>query len=822
MNRFLKIFGTLAMLTTGLVLAAAVMPGCDKFPGNSRLDQDPEGKSYALNQIRGVQLRESQDGGLAMVMADIDGDGTREYIQGNTAKILGHDEEDAGGIKVRWEVHLPDGFRICARENNFGIAYDFNDDLVEEIYIPAVSLDGARWRLLALDPISGDFLFNQPLPTGEDRRPPSGWDGWYQAAGILDDADGQGGPAVVLVRRSGYDATGRGICAVSPVTGQVIWEYSGGAQPAGGGVSVVDLDGDGAREICLMTSAPDNLDGLMINGTSDDRSYLIVLDNRGRELVRQEQSGKFSVGELLTADLDDDGTREIVHTVLDRRAGGNSQLVVWSWRERRALARVRRAPIFQGLALVPGPRQGQHWLVTGSDNGSITRYLYREGQLAMDRQLVQDYPVVRVLGSSDLLPEAGPEIILSTGPGGPVSILNADLQVAGAFSGAGRDVMNGYRIWERQPGHKSLVVGNPRGSWVLHGTRSPGPLLAVLARVGLSLLAVALLVGVFFLGRKVGRAEPAGGTAAADRSQPQADRRALHLLYRELADINHQVVGKAKGLARLVWLLEAYASEVGAGRELEQRITQVLLDFHESVHPVLVSILKQAENAGFEVATVRATSQTLAGLAGSLQQLTGSGLKPRRVAAMRETLARDWDQVQAGFLHLHESINDYFTTDPVRMVQGMLLVRTEEFQRAGIQAKLVGAGHDGAGPLAKIDSGDLRFVVDNLMDNALRAMSELPDGRLLVQVESRNAEVILHFSDSGRGIDPALQEEIFSSRFSSRAGGGHGLYRSREILHSWGGEIQLADTRLGKGTTFIVKLLAAAGKPAPGSLQAEA
>lgn len=821
MNRVLKIIGLAVVASATLSLTALQLSGCRIRAEDARLDLNPETKPYSLSALRGPTCSPSAGQVMALAMCDLDGDGVPELVEANTDKLLGYDEEDAGGIKVRWEMHLADGFVFHHRTGVFAVCHDFNGDHVEEMYIPVVSRDGTQWRFIALDPARQEFFLDTALPVGEDRRRADGWDGHYIPTGVLDDADGQGNPGVVLVREVGYDATLRGVCVVSPFTGQIIWEYVSGAQPAGRGVVVDDFDGDGRQEICIMTSAPDNLGGQLINGTSDDRSYLIALDNLGHPLFSVEQARGFSNGELQALDFGGDGRKELVRILHDRQAGGNSQISILAWPDLRVVASTRRGPIFNGLAVQPGPAKGTYRLFTGSDNGSLTSYLYQNEQLIMERQILQDQRYVQVLGQGDILPSAGKEIVACVGKDGAIVVLDAGLKTLGVYSGDEGGPKSEMALWQRQPDRTSLIVASSTGQWVLDSQRNPGRVLALLVKTGLALVGLAALVGMFVLGRNTGRRH-LRREQLATASQAPADRQALFQLFRELSDINHQVVGKAKGLARLIWLLEAYSADMGANEELEQRIGQVLVDFRESVHPLLASILKQAEDAAFEPGTVQTTGEVLATLADRLEALVEPGLDAGRVAVAREQLAREWDLVQQGFLHLHDTIVDYFTTDPVRMVQGMLLVRAEEFKRAGIKARFVGAENLPSGHLVQIDSGDLRFVLDNLLDNALRAMQETGDGLLLVQLTGRDKEVALHVTDNGQGIEPYLHEEIFSSRFSSRRGGGLGLHRSREIMERWGGEISLADSRPGQGTTFIVKLLAAAGRKGPRARQASA
>jgi hypothetical protein len=66
--------------------------------------------------------------------------------------------------------------------------------------------------------------------------------------------------------------------------------------------------------------------------------------------------------------------------------------------------------------------------------------------------------------------------------------------------------------------------------------------------------------------------------------------------------------------------------------------------------------------------------------------------------------------------------------------------------------------------------------------------------------------------DTGRGIPGALRDQVFRPGFTTkRRGWGLGLALARRIVEEYhGGAIRLAESRPGKGTTFVVRLPAAA------------
>jgi len=111
------------------------------------------------------------------------------------------------------------------------------------------------------------------------------------------------------------------------------------------------------------------------------------------------------------------------------------------------------------------------------------------------------------------------------------------------------------------------------------------------------------------------------------------------------------------------------------------------------------------------------------------------------------------------------------------------------------------------------DERQLRQVISNLVDNALRFT---PDGgRIDLSVESNRAahEAIVTVADSGRGVEPEHLDRVFDRFFQAEAardrsdikrGGGLGLSICRSIVERHGGRISLASPGLGQGATVTV------------------
>ncbi len=106
----------------------------------------------------------------------------------------------------------------------------------------------------------------------------------------------------------------------------------------------------------------------------------------------------------------------------------------------------------------------------------------------------------------------------------------------------------------------------------------------------------------------------------------------------------------------------------------------------------------------------------------------------------------------------------------------------------------------------------LIFVLQNLVENAIRAMSQSEEKVLSVTVRVEGVDTVVEVSDTGAGVPQALRGVIFDAGGSrapsadSRGKGGFGLNHSRKLLQEYGGSVRLLGTSSSKGSTFAVGL----------------
>ncbi len=101
----------------------------------------------------------------------------------------------------------------------------------------------------------------------------------------------------------------------------------------------------------------------------------------------------------------------------------------------------------------------------------------------------------------------------------------------------------------------------------------------------------------------------------------------------------------------------------------------------------------------------------------------------------------------------------------------------------------------------------LEWVFENLIKNALDAI-EAQSGKITFNIVGKNNALFIDVSDTGKGIDVQFKKEIFRPGFSTKERGwGLGLSLCKRIVETYHkGKLELHESKIGKGTTFRIKL----------------
>jgi signal transduction histidine kinase len=110
-------------------------------------------------------------------------------------------------------------------------------------------------------------------------------------------------------------------------------------------------------------------------------------------------------------------------------------------------------------------------------------------------------------------------------------------------------------------------------------------------------------------------------------------------------------------------------------------------------------------------------------------------------------------------------------------------------------------------PGVRGDVERLRQLIDNLISNAVKYSES--GGEVRVEAHSDNGQVIVRVHDTGPGIAPEHQVQIFEkfgrAAGSAKPGTGLGLFLSRSFAEAHGGSLAV-ESSPGEGATFTLKL----------------
>jgi two-component system CitB family sensor kinase len=143
--------------------------------------------------------------------------------------------------------------------------------------------------------------------------------------------------------------------------------------------------------------------------------------------------------------------------------------------------------------------------------------------------------------------------------------------------------------------------------------------------------------------------------------------------------------------------------------------------------------------------------------------------------------------------------------DPV--VSALLLGKTAQAAERGVQLRI---DDDTEVTDLPVDQRDAVTILGNLIDNALDAVSEAPQRVVVVALTGSTDALHLRVSDSGAGLPPGLDEQVFERGWSTKStdgpvGRGLGLALVVQAVRKYDGHIEAGTSALG-GAEFDVRI----------------
>lgn len=631
-----------------------------------------------------------------------------------------------------------------------------------------------------------------------------GWDGSVSSVQAID-LDNDGVKELVVGVTTGFDLYPRGIYVYSYPSGELRWRFLTAGAPSP--PKFADADGDGFPEIYFKTGTSSN--GAMVNGWSDDTSYIFCLYYRGYPVWSQIMGDRFdfTTGDVLVGDFDQDGTVDIYYTELARNKDFDRQV--------RVLEKHRASDneFIKQRSFDADEVYHQIYAARLDDDSAadliIDNYvsILRSADLSVLQ--VGDFSKASVLlvDNIDGDKEGTSEIVLRCADS--LYIVNSDLHVIGSIAAD-----PGYRfsdlihlvrpngmnclaavLTSSSPENPSFIriyeVGKarPRTS-----TLPSKPIWPYAIMYGLGGFAAGILVGVTVRNsRRQFRREP--HTAQYEN------------LLTSLADFDHGRMA-GKNLDRLLFLF----SNLPDSPEKLEKIRPNLHAAVDAYQAFTSSQLDHLAEYGRRLRPIQSMVDQLQDHKAELGELLGrypvAELSLHDGSDVQSTISATIAKLKANIRQIRKAVQSYFSADLLRVIPTVLIATVAQLRQQKVGFRSI-TTQGGPLRLAFFSEAELASMFEELLSNACDAMEDSEVKELAMSIDFGSDEVSICLSDTGRGLNGVDQEELFKRGFSTKGKhGGFGLYHARQQVERFGGRIRLYDNENGCGTTVELVLKA--------------
>jgi signal transduction histidine kinase len=238
---------------------------------------------------------------------------------------------------------------------------------------------------------------------------------------------------------------------------------------------------------------------------------------------------------------------------------------------------------------------------------------------------------------------------------------------------------------------------------------------------------------------------------------------------------------------------------------LRERFRSRARDFMDTTHPRVLVLLSHAEEACFVVHEVglmaAAANRMRAAITTVLHEPAPEApILRQQLESLREARDRLASAADKAWAIVQTNPGCSLT----KSLERILREKSAELEEAGVRVEQT----DGVPPeqdALALWSFRFRFVLENLVTNAVRAMRDSRERKLTVTTETDGAMCTIRVTDTGCGMTEQKAADVFRSKPEERDGGS-GLPSSRALLQERGGDLVVERTAVGEGTTFTLTI----------------
>ncbi|HXT83487.1 MAG TPA: HAMP domain-containing sensor histidine kinase [Verrucomicrobiae bacterium] len=166
-------------------------------------------------------------------------------------------------------------------------------------------------------------------------------------------------------------------------------------------------------------------------------------------------------------------------------------------------------------------------------------------------------------------------------------------------------------------------------------------------------------------------------------------------------------------------------------------------------------------------------------------------------------IANDIVDKNRDFRKVHVNMNDTSVQLLAAIICPLITEKRLQFRsspKVNIEFELT---PDNYGVFVKIQLSEFKRMLSNIIDNAIEALSG--NGTVSVRIYNNHNFIRLVVSDNGRGIPPALLNQLgqYGVTYNKQFGSGLGLYHAKKTMEQFNGKLEII-SELGKGTDVIM------------------
>ena len=242
------------------------------------------------------------------------------------------------------------------------------------------------------------------------------------------------------------------------------------------------------------------------------------------------------------------------------------------------------------------------------------------------------------------------------------------------------------------------------------------------------------------------------------------------------------------------------------GENASQKLTETITGFYHLVYKEIDHIAQLATEAQIKSHQGAEISRQLLFLSENLNKIKVALAMQKGVGAeIWNNVYRLTDQIRLNIREINFSAISFFSCDVFEILRNV----TTNFQEQGNNFIVLNQSILMETEMRIcIKPGELAPIIENLVDNAIRATRDVSKPKIKIQYRQTDQYLFLEITDNGIGIPPKIQETIFEENFSTKKehSSGFGLFFSRLTLEKYRGSIEVIKSSKNKGTTFLVKL----------------